>query len=924
MKFKLSFLFLLFSFMTFAQKGIVTGTVSDKDLNNEPLPFANVAIKGTTIAVTTDIQGKYKLAVPAGYHTLVFSFLGYETKEVKFTIAAGEAKEINQTIGSGSVKMEDVVIKATVSREKETALMLEQKKAVEIKQSIGAQEMARKGVSDVEEGLTKITGITKVDGRGLFVRGLEDRYNNLLINELQVPSNTPFTKIIPLDIFPTDIVGVLNVYKTFNPNIPGDFAGATMNVETTQPKKVTKLSVGFGYTTNNNNAPFIMHENANNTQGFFGLNGNDRELSSAFGTVPGAMKLTSSEYVNAYKDNSWNTVETTSPINNSISFLHSDKINFEKSSLSYILSINGDNKYTIRNGVERTFMLGSGDYDNNFVKTTYNYATNLSTLLGLKFKTNRFEISGNTFYLRTTESEIKDQLGYTANQVAEPNVLIRGNQFDQSDYLNGQLFANVKLTENGNHSLKGGVSYVKTAYQQPDRKFIIGTKLADNLINTSYGGNHLNRQDLNIKGNYYASSLLEYSYKFPEKANGKSNKLVVGHNMFNNSLYSTYRIFSGFRTFNKNYTAPLNAIDTYIVDDVNNGVLTVREESNPDYKNRFKQMVNAGYVNLFLNFGEKLEVNGGLRIENSQRKISYRLVNDNFDDNFRKIDSKLNYILPSVNAKYELNEKSNLRLSVSQTITRPVTAEVLPTVYINPDGTSVKGNKDLKDSKNYNLDFKYEFFPSDKQMIAVGAFVKKIDNPIETVFIPSAGGSGQLITYQNSKEANLVGIEAETVLPLEKISKYLDHFSMGFNTSLMLTNVSVDLDQNPMENKASRRLQGASEWLINADLKYDFEFAEDLKNTMTLVYGVYGDRIQAVGSQGIDHKYEKPFHKLDFIWASKLSKNIEAKLSVDNILNPLYKVELGKNSRNTINESSLLMESYKRGTGFNLNVSYTF
>jgi len=70
---------------------------------------------------------------------------------------------------------------------------------VEIKQSIGAQEMSRKGVSDVEEGLTKITGITKVGSRGLFVRGLEDRYNNLLINDLAVPSNNPFSKIIPLD-----------------------------------------------------------------------------------------------------------------------------------------------------------------------------------------------------------------------------------------------------------------------------------------------------------------------------------------------------------------------------------------------------------------------------------------------------------------------------------------------------------------------------------------------------------------------------------------------------------------------------------------------------------------------------------------------------------------------------------------------------
>ena len=225
MRTRLTILFLLFSLITFAQKTSVSGIVSDKDLKGEPLPFANISIKGTTQGASTDIDGKYAIEVTPGTHIIVFSFLGYESKEISFTIKEGENKVINETLGSGSVTMEDVLVKATVSREKETALLLEQKKAVEIKQSIGAQEMSRKGVSDVEEGLTKITGISKVDGRGLFVRGLEDRYNNLLINGLAVPSNNPFKKIIPLDIFSTDIVSIIETYKTFNTNIYCDFAG---------------------------------------------------------------------------------------------------------------------------------------------------------------------------------------------------------------------------------------------------------------------------------------------------------------------------------------------------------------------------------------------------------------------------------------------------------------------------------------------------------------------------------------------------------------------------------------------------------------------------------------------------------------------------------------------------------------------------
>ena len=112
--------------------------------------------------------------------------------EVPVTVVANETVTVNSSLGSGSYKLKDVVVKSSGGREKETALLLEQKNAVVIKQSIGAQEMSRKGVSDVEEGLTKITGITKVGSRGLFVRGLEDRYNNLLINDLAAPSNNPF------------------------------------------------------------------------------------------------------------------------------------------------------------------------------------------------------------------------------------------------------------------------------------------------------------------------------------------------------------------------------------------------------------------------------------------------------------------------------------------------------------------------------------------------------------------------------------------------------------------------------------------------------------------------------------------------------------------------------------------------------------
>lgn len=926
MKLKFLFITLFICALGIAQnKGTISGVLLDKDSGNQSLPFANVLIKGTKIGANTDIDGKYTITIAPGNYTIQFSFLGYESAEAQVTVVANETVTLNNSIGSGSYTLKDVVVKASGGREKETALLLEQKNATVIKQSIGAQEMSRKGISDVEEGLTKVTGISKVDGRGLFIRGLEDRYNNLLVNDLQSPSNSPFKKIIPLDLFPTDVVGVLNVYKTFNPNISGDFAGATVNIQTSQSKSITKLNVGFGYTTNNNLNEFLLSNDADTSKGTFGMLEDNRALPSVIGSVPNGKKLSPSEYEENYGTENWDVSQTNSPLNSSIGILHAEKFGLEKNrEISYIFSFNFDNKYLFTEGVDRTLNLGQGNYDNNLYNTQYNYRTTFSGLGGVKYKTDRLNLVLNSVLIKSTESKIQDQLGYTNSLANTTNNLIRLNQYEETKYWNTQLFGYYKITEDGKHSIKAGGAFVKTSFQQPDRKFITAVKLNETEIDMSYGGNNLNRQYLDVNGDIYFSSLLEYNWKFGNKE--KENVLSVGYNSFFTNMQSNYRFLSTKRNIDKRYIAPLNTVSSFINEDTNNGIIYMQEESNGDYKVKLNQFVNAGYVNLFYTLGEKWDLNAGLRAENSNREIKYRLQGDPFGSAYRtKIDDKLD-ILPSLNAKYLLNDTSNIRASFTKTITRPVSMELLPINYINADATSESGNADLLNSENYNIDFKYEVFPNNKELFAVGVFGKMINNPIERVFKPTANSGGQITTFKNSKQAILFGAEFEVLYQLERINEALSNFSFGFNTSIMSTDVTIDIKKqgNELENSTNRKLQGASDWIINSDLKYDFNLNKDWKNTMTLVYGVYGDRIFAVGSSGVDHIYEKSFSKLDLIWTSTFSKNIELKFAIDNILNPKYQKEIGGNSTITITEDSLIMREYKKGVGFSINLGYTF
>ena len=921
MKQKISFLFLLVSIISFAQsKGTISGVITDKDANNVALPFANVLVKGTSVGVTTDENGKYSLALSAGKHTLQFSFVGYESVETTVDVKAGETLTVNKALGSGGYKLEDVVIKSvSKNREKESALLLDQKNATEIKQSIGAQEMSRKGVSNVETGLTKITGITKVESKGLFIRGLEDRYNNLLLNNLAVPSNSPFKKIIPLDQFPTDVVGYIDVLKTFNPNIYGDFAGATIDIKTSQyVKDQTKISYGAGFTTNNNFSDFLISSDADNSKSFFGFGGQERKMPSGYGVTPAGR-------INNDYDSSWNVNKVKSPLNTSFGVTHSSKFNVGKNSLQYIFGVNFDNKYQVREGVDRTFSQGQGIYDNNLNRKQFKFQTQASALLGVQYKADRVKLFFNSLYLKSTENIIQDQLGYTRTAVQNPNEFIRLNQYEQSDYFTNQFFGSYKLSKDDKHSVNAGISYTRTKYSQPDRKFITGTKINETDINTQYGSNNLLRQFFNIDNNYHVSGNLEYVFKFGKNEDRK-NKLSFGYSGFEEYMISKFRFsFGNPNTGSAPYNAPVNEIDQYIQNDVTNNFVSFTEQSTAEWKTKVSQRADGLYTNFLYNINEKLEFNVGVRAENTIREYKYKSIVDPITNPYRKKTTENLYILPSLNIKYTTTDKSNLRLAVSKTYTKPVLFESLDINLINADGTTERGNSDIENSENINADLKFELFPTSKELFAATLFAKHINNPIERTVQASATGSGQTITYFNNDSATLFGAEFEFLVQLNRLHDNLNGFSFGLNTSLMMTEATVNKNRaGYFDTFEKRNLQGASNWLINSDIKYEFNIGSTSKNTASLVYNVYGERIYAVGIAGNDHIYEKPFHKLDFVWGSTINKKWDLKFSIDNILNPLYTREMGDQSTLQISESSLMLLSFKRGVGFSTSISYTF
>ena len=828
--------------------------------------------------------------------------------------------------------IEGVQLRGNANKKSESAILVEQKKAIIQKQSMGTEEISRKGISNVEQGLTKVTGINTVDGRGIFVRGLEERYNTLLINNLGSPSNNPFQKIIALKQFPTDVVGKLNIYKTFNANLYADFAGATFDIETlTYEKPFSKVEFSVGVNSVSSFRNFRISENANTMKGYIGLNSEDRKLPSEVrGYIPENYQFTKDESIHSFKD-SWNVDVVKSLPNTSIGFTTAQKFRVnDTSSLGLLFSINQGSSYEYRNGKKNQFVYNGNSIilNNNLNKTQYNYEIESSALLGLGFKSQKTEINLNAIFLQNADNMIQDFSGYRNNQIQAPE-FFRVNQLDISRFTDVQLFASHKINER--NQIRGGASWVNNHFSQPDRKIFNGTPVnANNETEISYGGNNFIRQYLDVNGKNYFSGYAEYVLNLGEKS-GKEYPytFTVGYNGFFDKRSNSYRFIFGRNNTNAaGIMVDIDRIQDTLNQSIQNNEIYFQESAwNFEYRSFMYQLVNAGYLTFNYKPNQNWDILLGVRAESNTNLTRYKNSDSLPNSPFINLERNQTFILPSLSVKKTLNNSSNIRFSASKTITRPILIEYMPITYINPDNENIIGNKDLKNSENYNLDLKYEVFPTSKELFAVNLFAKKIDNAIERSFVASGNSNGQTITFYNAKHAVLAGIELEGIFALKRIHENLEKFSLGANATLMYSEVKRSAAQSgetDAEANRKRTLQGAAPFTINADIKYETKNRNNFSRTASLVYNVTGKKIYGVGFSKLDNIYEKPFHQLDFVYSNQINKNWNYKFSVQNILNDTYKLDLGENSLVTVDSNSLIMTDFKRGTTYSLTVGYSF
>ena len=925
MKFNLKFLLLTLFICTISvaqNKGTISGTLTDKEMNNQSLPFANVLIKGTNISANSDIDGKYSLTVNPGSYTLIFSFLGYQTVEAPVTVKANETVTVNQTLTSGEgYALKDVVVQSSAgNKQKESALLLDQKNAVAFKAAIGAEEISRKGINDVANAVSKVSGVSKNDDSGnVFVRGLGDRYNVTTLNGLPLPSNSPANKNILLDIFTTNIVDNIGVSKTFESQNYADFGGANIDITAKKfsGKPFVSFSIGSGANTNVLGQDHFYLQDGPTYTGFKKVGVPDSPLQPY-------------NYAT-----SWDRQENKNVLNAFYTLSAGKRFNInDESSIGTFItgSFSAKNKFT--QGYSRGGITSDGDIFSDFNRTAYKHNTTTTVMGTADYKiNNKNSIFFTSLFLNSSDQDYSEYEGTNQNfdgggdALQQISGFIKRGTFERTQLIVNQLTGKNKFNDQWN--LNWGVGYSMSNSAIPDRmqnSFVYAPNGIDYTFFTNSNiNNHRFFQDL--KENEIAANIA-LSYNFNKKSDDTyKGKITVGYSgKFKDVDYNMeqYSFFPS-RTTISFPKEDIHHVDNYL-DAAHWG---------SSYSNPIKQLytgnldINAAFANVQYSLTDRLSVILGARLEQLTQNVYY--VTTTVPDGDSSDDSKFN-ILPSLISKYTLTEKQNLKFSASKTYTLPQFKEKVPIIYEDV-AQAYEGNPRLYASTNYNFDLGWEYFPKAGELISVTAFGKIIQNPINEMFLNSSSND---ISYANTGDKGTVaGIEVEfrkDIFEIENSNNLKTKLSFDANGSYLYTNQDLSNDKVNNENDfganftfTESKLTGASDFLANANLSFLNEFREGQDFTATVSYSYFSDKLAVIGTSRVGNLVDKAVNKLDFIANASLTKNLKLGLIYNNILNPTFKrvQEQGEvPGKESVGDITAI--SYKAGSDFRLTLNYTF
>ena len=880
-------LLLVLSTMT-AMAGNIKGTVLDKR-TKEPLTGATIQITGTALGVVADIDGNYTLNVNDGTYTITVKYIGY--KDILLNSIKVKAETLlNFEMESDAQALGEVSVVAKKNLEGERALQMERQKATLAIENLGAKEMSIKGISNVEEGVKKITGISIASAGQLIVRGLGDRYSTTTLNGLPIASPNPDNKLIPLDIFPASTVQNITVSKVYDASAFADYSGAHIDISTKENVGSDFLSISF-----NAGGKF-------NTLGkdFYRM---DRD-GSLFKTPSLDQKLIDmsltdfEEYArhNRLFNTSFQVSKKTAlpEFGGNIGF--GKRFTLGGNEVSVLGSIGVSNDLQTMDNASIRTLEATGNTLNEFNYDSYSNELKIAALgnLGYSFRTSD-HIGYTFFYARNAIDTYMSREGVDY----EDHHLIGSNNVThiyslQNHQVNGKHYFGKQW------DLNWSGSYSKTSSDEPDRRQVMFIREDDQIKLFKLNRQETMRYFGSLNEDEWVGDLTA-SYRF-----GDNNKLQAGFTYKDkNRDYMGTRFYYNLNKLNPTITDIYDTDSFLNMENVENGSITIDRKKQPKDSYTAGNSIYAGYIATEYYPVAPLLVNLGVRYEISKQWVDY------YTDGGKAERSELNKndLFPSLNMKYQMNEKNSLRFAFSRTVTRPSFIEMAPFLYQESYGSAqIRGNADLQNGYNYNIDLRYELFEKNGYMLSITAYYKHLKAPIERVQTLSGGSA--VHSFRNADNGMATGVEIEFRKEIVKDLRF------GVNGSYMYTNVK--LPEGGAYTNSQRALQGASPYLANADLTYSPAFSNDRQLSVALLYNLQGPRIHSVGISGLGDIKQQPVHTLNFTGSYRFNRRFALKLQVNDLLNQdiLFKQEVPTTG------DKVEVECFRKGTGFEVGFSY--
>lgn len=870
----------------------VKGRIKDSQ-SKEPLIGATVKVVGSNIATVTDAEGNFCLTGMAdGVYDIEIKYVGYKTAvKRQLKVEDNRVTTLDFELQVDDHKLKDVVVVAKANRESENVTLMEQKAAVIAVQSVGAQELSRKGVGDAEAAVAKVSGISKQDGvKNVFVRGLGDRYNMTMLNRFPIPSEDPEYKNIALDFFSTDIIQSVEVNKAFYGNTPADVAGAAINISSKELVGDGKLSlsVSGGFNTQTVSSDFKRLDCVN----LFGF---------ADKSQPGE-NISSYHFANALDPSSQSL-----QVDQSYSISGGKEFKIAGNPLSFFFVASHSKDFTYYDEeVRNTITSGrlSQDMDGNISKVE----TSQIAMANIDYTHNKKHNIGYNFMLVHASSEtVGDYLGmdndYQSSDTYEG--FMRRQQTNDNLLWVNQL--STKWDLGRGFALDAGVSYNIINGSEPDRRINNLVKTDDGYVPMKGTGiqqryfSELDEKDLNFR----AALTYKLNDGFDQRSNvalGYIGRIVddsfeaveydmsvVHQPMFNMADLSFDGFFDQAGFEEGDFLLDRN-VDKYTVD----------------------KDIHSVYAEATYQLTRQLTANFGLKYDDVRLCVAYD-VNRHGSQGEQEIDKS--YFLPSLNLRYDLTGKHTLRFAASKTYTLPQAKEISPFRYV---GVSFKsqGNPDLKPSDNYNVDLKWDYYISPSEIFSVTGFYKYIKNPISRIEIASAGG---FLSYENiANHATAAGVEVELkkhLLSSPLKDNGLSRLSFGVNGAYTFTKAKVPLATDP----SGSQLEGAAPWIVNADINYLLRRGSNSFNA-ALVLNYFSDRIYTIGTEGYQDIVENGIPSLDFVASGQIGRHFNVSFKARNLLNSAHQLTRKGNATG----EEVVLSKYRKGIDLGIGLTYNF